>query len=85
MAPCDDLIRPVQQHPHYQQIEKGTDTSIYPVQSATQANNDLVAGGEEEWRIVVAVEETLMYSAIQYITLLYNTVQYSILPYCTIY
>jgi hypothetical protein len=33
---CDDMIRPVQKHPHDQQIKKCSKSSVYPIQPATQ-------------------------------------------------
>jgi hypothetical protein len=36
VAECDDMTRPVQQHPHEQQIEDCSSSSVYPIQPATQ-------------------------------------------------
>jgi hypothetical protein len=36
MAECDDMTRPVQKHPHDQQIKKCSNSSVYPIQPATQ-------------------------------------------------
>jgi len=36
VAECDDMTRPAQNQPHDQQIEKCSDSSVYPIQPATQ-------------------------------------------------
>jgi len=36
VAKCDDMTRPVQKHPHDQQIKKCSDSPVYPIQPATQ-------------------------------------------------
>jgi hypothetical protein len=44
-APCDDMIRPGQQHPYNQHIENGADSSIQPVEPAKQAKEMTVICG----------------------------------------
>jgi hypothetical protein len=36
VSKCDDMTRPVEKHPYDQQIKKCCNSSVYPIQPATQ-------------------------------------------------
>jgi hypothetical protein len=36
VSKCDDMTRPVQKHPHDQQIKNCRNSSVYPIQPVTQ-------------------------------------------------